>query len=66
MLPQNPYIEQQFPFGQFPQAVPPLEAPQVPSAVACVVETDPGATVEDTGAIMGSALVVRTPSVQPS
>ena len=52
---QNPYMEQQFPLGQFPQTVLPFEAPQVPSVV---VALGFGGVVPLTGPIMGSAEVV--------
>lgn len=52
---QNPYMEQQFPFGQLPQTVLPFEAPQVPSVV---VASAFGGVVAVTGAITGSAVVV--------
>lgn len=51
-------MEQQFPFGQSPQTVPPLETPQVPSVVACAVDMAPAAAVEETGLTIGSADVV--------
>lgn len=66
VLPQKPYIEQQFPFGQFPQTVPPLELPHVPSVVvgaAALAET-----VVLTGVMTGSWVEVVTcvvPPVQP-
>lgn len=73
---QNPYMEQQFPFGQLPQTVLPFEVPQLPSVVATAVEVVPGAIDVDTGPITGSAAVevagglelpgvVDPPSVQP-
>lgn len=61
---QNPYIEQQFPKGQFPQTVLPFEAPQVPSVV---VALGFGGVVPVTGPIMGSepAVVAAAPLLQP-
>jgi len=73
---QNPYMEQQFPFGQLPQTVLLFEVPQLPSVVTTPVAVVPGAVVVDTGPITGSAGVevgggsaitgvVDGPSVQP-
>jgi hypothetical protein len=52
---QKPYMEQQFPFGQFPQTVLPFPAPQVPSVVTAPVAAPAAAEVE---AMTGSPLVV--------
>lgn len=51
VLPQNPYIEQQFPAAQAPQTVPPLELPHEPSVV---VGADAATDVVLTGAMTGS------------
>jgi len=60
-------MEQQLPFGQFPQTVLPLDAPQVPSVVTAPAPPPP------TGAMTGSPVVaaggapleVDVPSVHP-
>ena len=54
---QNPYMEQQFPFGQLPQTVPPLETPHDPSVVTGALLAAAAARVEVTGAITGSCVV---------
>lgn len=54
---QNPYMEQQFPLGQFPQTVLPFEVPHVPSVVTAAVEVAPGAMVDVTGPMTGSPVV---------
>jgi hypothetical protein len=59
---QNPYIEQQLPFFQLPQTVPPFELPHVPSVVTGAA-VPVGAEV-DAGRITGSC-VVDAPFVQP-
>jgi len=50
-------MEQQFPFGQFPQTVLPFEVPQVPSVVTAAVAVDSGAIEVFTGPMTGSAVV---------
>lgn len=62
---QNPYIEQQFPFGQFPQTVLPFEVPQVPSVVTAAVAVDSGAMVVLTGPMTGSPVVVDDGGCDP-
>jgi hypothetical protein len=66
---QNPYMEQQFPFGQFPQTVFPLDVPQEPSVVTAAVAVALGCSVLVTGAITGSPVVVEdggaVPPLQP-
>lgn len=66
---QNPYMEQQFPFGQFPQTVSPFDVPQVPSIVTRAVAIASGAMEVLTGPITGSPVVVAGalgfPSLQP-
>jgi hypothetical protein len=57
VLPQYPYIEQQLPFGQLPQTVPPFEEPQVPSVVTTEV------AVEDAGAVVVTAPMTGSPVV---
>ena len=51
-------MEQQFPFGQFPQTVFLLPVPQVPSVVTAAVDVAPGAIVDVAGAMTGSPEVV--------
>jgi len=51
-------MEQQFPFGQSPQTVPPYELPQVPFVVTGAVAVDSGGAVDETGTITGSPDVV--------
>lgn len=63
---QNPYIEQQLPFFQFPQMVSPFDVPQVPSVVTRAVALTPGGMVELTGPMTGSPVVVgEAPPLQP-
>lgn len=50
-------MEQQFPFAQLPQTVPPLETPHDPSVVTGALLAAAGASVEVTGAITGSWVV---------
>lgn len=63
-------MEQQFPFAQFPQTVPPLVLPQDPSVVTAAVAVASGGAVEVAGAMTGSPELVEAagvvPSVQPS
>lgn len=54
---QNPYMEQQFPFGQSPQTVPPLVTPHDPSVVTGALLAAAGVSVVVTGAITGSCVV---------
>lgn len=54
VFPQNPYIEQQFPFIQLPHKVFPFPAPQVPSFVTAAVAVAPGGIDDETGPITGS------------
>lgn len=50
-------MEQQFPFGQSPQTVPPLETPHEPSVVTGALLAAAGESVEVTGAMTGSWVV---------
>lgn len=59
-------MEQQFPFAQFPQTVPPLVLPQVPSVVTAAVAVDSGGAVDVAGAMTGSAELVEAAEVLPS
>lgn len=63
VLPQNPYIEQQFPLSQFPQTVSPFELPHVPSVVVAVAAEE--AAVVVTGTMTGSWEVVVVTDVAP-
>lgn len=47
-------MEQQFPFTQLPQTVPPLAVPHDPSVVTGALLAAAGVSVEVTGAITGS------------
>lgn len=51
-------MEQQFPFAQFPQTVPPLLDPHDPSVVTAAVDAAAGAAVDTTRLITGSRLWV--------
>lgn len=65
---QNPYIEQQFPLGQFPHTVSLFEPPHVPSVVTRAVAVASGVIEVLTGPITGSPDVVGAvgdPSLQP-
>jgi hypothetical protein len=68
---QNPYMEQQFPFGQCPQTVLPFPTPHVPSVVTGAVATASAGIVVDIAMITGSAVVLDcappplVPSVHP-
>lgn len=58
VLPQKPYIEQQFPLAQLPQTVPLLDDPQVPSVVTFAVDVEPAGAVDVTLEITGSPVNV--------
>lgn len=51
-------MEQQFPWGQFPQMVLPLPVPHVPSVVTAAVDVCCAGIVEVTGAMTGSPELV--------